>query len=450
MGKNKLHEKQCAGKMQDEDRNSPELEQLTSRQNDAGEQCAGRRRQDDNRNSPELDQSASRQNDTGGQYAGRRQDGQPAMGQDERMSSEIAWNDGIKNAWLEQCKRWERMNNEKLKSEKIRKMNIEVALLAETKCREARMRIEENLRKEKRARQMADIRKPLICTPGTPGKKRARNAPERWEETGGDYRSLPGARMMLKSLPAARNEDHQTAAKPELGSQTPARSSEGFQTPARPEGRSQSPARSSVCPKLDTMLQLPGKTGNLPGARMSGGERQPQAGRSSSLPSGRNDRKKSVQTPMTSFTIAQTLEERRTAMEHVQKARVAAKLEKEMSASPSTPPITRGPRKTQERPRTPGNPRRNTKTSRKVMDIAKFFEPSQTASKRPDTQPVTDNNTAVYQAAKSVQPMRGQERNHVTKKTRDEPTRAKKIRIDQNPSTGGHLENRIQTDTTQE
>ena len=52
-----------------------------------------------------------------------------------------------------------------------------------------------------------DIRKPLICTPGTPGNKRTRNAPESWDETGGDYSSLPEARVMVENLPAARNED---------------------------------------------------------------------------------------------------------------------------------------------------------------------------------------------------------------------------------------------------
>ena len=62
---------------------------------------------------------------------------------------------------------------------------------------------------------------------------------------------------------------------------------------------------------------------------------------------------------MTSFTINQSLEERRTAMDQVLKATVAIKLEKEMSALPSTPALTRGPSKTQERQMTPGNPRKN-------------------------------------------------------------------------------------------
>ena len=140
-------------------------------------------------------------------------------------------------------------------------------------------------------------------------------------------------------------------------------------------------------------------------------------------------------------------------MDLVQKARVATKLEKEMSASPSTPALKRGLRKTQERPLTPGNLRKNNKTSKKVLDIAQFFEPSKAASKSPNTKQVTYNNNYGYQtsssttftqqmsgqAARPAQPIGRQETDHLTKNTRNEPTRAMKSEIDQNPATGGHF-----------
>ena len=142
---------------------------------------------------------------------------------------------------------------------------------------EARMKIEENLRREKRARQMANIRKPLVCTPGTPGNKRMRNAPETWEEEGGDCRSQPETRLMVESPPEARDDGHQTPADQEGGYKTPARSSvnlnpdqvlqtpagtdsppearnDDHQNPTKPEGGCQTPARSSVHLKPDQVL----------------------------------------------------------------------------------------------------------------------------------------------------------------------------------------------------
>ena len=51
---------------------------------------------------------------------------------EENKKSEDAWNVGMQSAWQEQCERWKRMNTEKLKSEQIKKMRVEVASLAET------------------------------------------------------------------------------------------------------------------------------------------------------------------------------------------------------------------------------------------------------------------------------------------------------------------------------
>ena len=154
-------------------------------------------------------------------------------------------------------------------------------------------------------------------------------------------------------------------------------------------------------------------------------------------------------TPLTSFTITQSLEERRIAIDHhdqAQKKREAAKQNKEMSSSPSSPSLRRGPRK--------------------VLDIARFFEPGPPSSRRPDILPVADNNTTQCQATipshistpstpqmseqvtSLVQPMRGQRHDHVIKIARDEPTRARNIRTDQNPDEGGHFEGQYQPDVT--
>ena len=61
-----------------------------------------------------------------------------------------------------------------------------------SKVKMARMKIEEKIRKEKRAKLIDQIRKPLLNTPGTPGSKRARNAEEVWEESQDDQAELPG------------------------------------------------------------------------------------------------------------------------------------------------------------------------------------------------------------------------------------------------------------------
>ena len=70
---------------------------------------------------------------------------------------------------------------------KLQKLHLELGNNSKdgngTKVKVARMKIEEKLRKEKRAKQLEKIRKPLVNTPGTPGSKRARNAEEVWEET---------------------------------------------------------------------------------------------------------------------------------------------------------------------------------------------------------------------------------------------------------------------------
>ena len=64
---------------------------------------------------------------------------------------------------------------------------------------EAKMKIEERLRKERRANQMERIRKPLLSTPGTPGAKRSRNAPEIWE---GETPLEPGLSTGMEHDPA--------------------------------------------------------------------------------------------------------------------------------------------------------------------------------------------------------------------------------------------------------
>ena len=53
------------------------------------------------------------------------------------------------------------------------------------------MKIEENIRKEKRAKLLNQIRKPLLNTPGNPGSKRTRNAEEVWEASQVDQNELP-------------------------------------------------------------------------------------------------------------------------------------------------------------------------------------------------------------------------------------------------------------------
>ena len=114
----------CAGGRQEEQSVSAEMdvgcqlasdgeqeEQPVSAEMDAGRLCAGERQEE---------QSASAEMDVGWQFAGRKKEEQPACRQGDAddesdkvgMKSENAWTTGMQNAWLEQCKRWNRMNTE--------------------------------------------------------------------------------------------------------------------------------------------------------------------------------------------------------------------------------------------------------------------------------------------------------------------------------------------------
>ena len=141
---------------------------------------------------------------------------------------------------------------------------------------EAKMKIEESLRREKRAKHLEQIMKPLLNTPGT---KSNRNAPEIWD--------------------GARDEERTTAS--------------GQEDPSTPRSRTQH------CLEID---QTPGKLRMQSMTKMIGEKCQTQTGSSTrpqpdwpeqTLPEMVNQpRMKSRQAPMISFTIKQSLEEQRT------------------------------------------------------------------------------------------------------------------------------------------
>ena len=57
---------------------------------------------------------------------------------------------------------------------------------------EARMKIEEKIRKERRVKQQEDMRKPILTTPWA---KRGRQEEEKWEDSCMEARKTPAAQL---------------------------------------------------------------------------------------------------------------------------------------------------------------------------------------------------------------------------------------------------------------
>ena len=186
------------------------------------------------------------------------------------------------------------------------------------------MKIEERIRREKRAQQLAQIRKPLLSTPGTPGTKRSRNAPEIWDGT----RDLATTASGQNSSSTSRK-----------------RTQRCLET-------DQTPAKIMMQPKTK-MTEEECKTQAVCNARAQPYQPEQTPTEMVSQPKARM---RSRQTPLTSFTIKQSLEERRTTINfhdaQVQKMRetVPAQQNKDMSSSSPTPSIKRRTRRTQEKP----------------------------------------------------------------------------------------------------
>jgi hypothetical protein len=172
------------------------------------------------------------------------------------------------------------------------------------RVKKAKMSIEEKLRKEKRAKIMEDIRKPIILTPGS---KRGRNIQEEWEQLQpcGGAESTPG-----QATPARR------------------------------------------------------------GQKMS-------------------------QTPIRSFLVSETAEERKNKMKRVQKPGATAARATDRSSSVASPNLKRAIKKTEKIKRVPEVTRGIKMSAGKVTLISKMFE---TASKAPNMthkQPEQHNHNTV-------------------------------------------------------
>jgi hypothetical protein len=175
-------------------------------------------------------------------------------------------------------------------------------------------------------------------------------------------------------------------------------------------------------------------------------------------------RQRSRQTPMTSFTFKQSLEEQRSVIDshaaQALKQRELANIAKDMSPSSLTTRTPRHTRRTQDDPAVPKCIKKTPKRQKNVTDITKYFETGQKAHKKLDTQATKSNNNAVClpqacdklpalpatskqpkpgQAPGGSQPIGSQKTSHVTGEMAQEPTETKKIRMIQNPAKGGHL-----------
>jgi hypothetical protein len=144
-----------------------------------------------------------------------------------------------------------------------------------------------------------------------------------------------------------------------------------------------------------------------------------------------------TQTLMTSFTSKQSLEEKRSVINlqsaKAKKKKETAMGEKDMSSSfPFSSGKQRDLERNLEDAARPDHSHQTPKRNRRVLDIAKYFEPGMGGSRKDASTQKIDNNTAVHKADKvpvaatpnnrqitglgqsGTQPMRSQDLSHVT------------------------------------
>ena len=102
------------------------------------------------------------------------------------------------------------------------------------------------------------------------------------------------------------------------------------------------------------------------------------------------------QTPIQSFLVSQTAEERKSQMRSVQKPRTTATGATEMSSSAASPKLKRATKKTHKIKRVPEVTRGLRMSEGKVTLISKLFETSSKAANMAHKQPEQHNHNTVY------------------------------------------------------
>ena len=156
-------------------------------------------------------------------------------------------------------------------------------------------------------------------------------------------------------------------------------------------------------------------------------------------------------TPIQSFLVSQTAEERKSQMRSVQKPRTTATGATEMSSSAASPKLKRATKKTHKIKRVPEVTRGLRMSEGKVTLISKLFETSSKAANMTHKQPEQHNHNTVYvlpalgpntgisavcstppypemssQSGRTAQPIGEQISGHVTPDVAPEPIRDEK------------------------
>ena len=179
-------------------------------------------------------------------------------------------------------------------------------------------------------------------------------------------------------------------------------------------------------------------------------------------------RQRSRQTPITSFTFKQSLDEQRSGMDlyaaQALKQRELANIAKDMSSSSLATRTPRHTRRTQSALAEPDDSMMSPKRLKNVADIATYFGKGQRADEKLNILENNANNNTVClptacdiltalpainaqpyqqmsgQALNSAQPIGSQMSGQVIEKWVPEPIKTKNSQMIQNPEKGGHLE----------